>query len=101
MGNALCYLHRNRGDFELEEREEGMITTQGKCIKCKIAYRWYSKYRKLREAKCPRCGEQLKQTSCFLEWPWVFWYTTKQGRHYLELIKEKQNETKEKLTLKE
>lgn len=43
---------------------------QGKCEKCKIAYRFY-RPRRLRDARCPRCGTQLERTSKNLNrFPW-------------------------------
>lgn len=45
--------------------------TQGKCFRCKVAFRWKGKPL-LREALCPRCKEPLSKTSRHLKsLPWV------------------------------
>lgn len=69
-------------------RGETMEYRQGKCPKCKIAFRWPTKDRPLKLAHCPRCNEKLQPTTRFLLWPWVWWHTSKKGNYYLEEIKE-------------
>lgn len=46
---------------------------QGKCARCKIAYRWKKKgarIKRLKDAYCPRCGSKLWQTTHQLKWYW-------------------------------
>jgi len=45
--------------------------TQGKCEKCKVAFRWPSKGLRLRDADCPRCKTKLSRTTHLLKWPWI------------------------------
>ena len=47
-----------------------MEQRQGKCSKCKVAYRWPAKNGRLKDAHCPTCGEKLQPTSYLLEWDW-------------------------------
>ncbi len=42
------------------------MTTQGKCVLCKVHYEWKGKPL-LRDAQCPRCKTKLKRTSCLLQ----------------------------------
>ena len=65
-----------------------MELRQGKCPKCKVAFRWPAKDRPLYLAYCPRCKHRLYPTTHLLRWPWVFWKTSKRGNYYLEPIKE-------------
>ena len=43
--------------------------TQGKCVNCRIAYRWEGKPR-LWDAACRYCKRPLKQTNYLLRWVW-------------------------------
>ncbi len=50
--------------------------TQGKCLKCAVA--WYMGGRDIKRsaAVCPRCGNQLERTSSGMTaWPWFNFYT--------------------------
>lgn len=43
---------------------------QGKCLICKIAFRWPIKLMRLKDAYCPRCGDKLVSTNHLLRWSW-------------------------------
>lgn len=44
---------------------------QGKCIKCKVAYRWIKDIHS-RYCNCPKCGEKLQATLYFqTKFPWI------------------------------
>ena len=47
-----------------------MTTRQGKCTRCRLAFRWPAKWLPLWKAHCPKCGERLQATSHLLTWPW-------------------------------
>ncbi|HJX19113.1 MAG TPA: hypothetical protein VJ437_13100 [Acidiferrobacterales bacterium] len=49
----------------------GNATTQGKCTRCRVRYVWpdFSPRVLLRDARCPRCGDGLKQTVYFVNLP--------------------------------
>ena len=40
-----------------------MKTTSGRCRKCNIRWVWEGYRVKLRDARCPNCGERIKATS--------------------------------------
>lgn len=44
---------------------------QGKCLTCKVAFRWPAKLMRLRDAYCPRCASKLISTNHLLRWPWI------------------------------
>ena len=53
-----------------------MKKTQGKCPKCKVAYRWPTKHDylgniQLKNSHCMECKTKLKPTSHLLQWPWL------------------------------
>ncbi len=39
------------------------MQTQGKCVKCEVLWYWPGNTPKLRDAKCPECGEALQRTT--------------------------------------
>jgi hypothetical protein len=43
--------------------------TQGKCPKCKVAYRFDCPSR-LKDARCPKCASALKRTTYLFKGPW-------------------------------
>lgn len=46
------------------DRHTGIVTlAQGKCDKCKVHHLWPEGTPRVRDAKCPDCGEQLKRTT--------------------------------------
>jgi len=45
------------------------MKTQGKCPRCKIAYRFDCPAR-IRDAACPKCGTPLVRTSYLFKGPW-------------------------------
>ena len=46
-------------------------STQGRCHKCNVAYRWKGRPR-LWDARCPTCGRKLWRTTYFLKSaPWI------------------------------
>ena len=45
------------------------MSTQGKCPKCKVAYR-FDMPAVLSMAKCPKCNTQLVRTSYLFKGPW-------------------------------
>lgn len=56
---------------------------QGKCLRCKLAYRWPfrvgARVMRLKDAYCPKCGDKLLSTNHLLRWTWkelnpVFWW---------------------------
>jgi len=55
--------------------------TQGKCPRCKVAYRFACPAR-LRDAYCPVCDSKLKQTTHLFRGPWktVHYVTVKFSR---------------------
>lgn len=46
--------------------------TQGKCDHCKLAFNWKrSAHRRLKDTRCPNCGQRLKPTVYYLKrYPW-------------------------------
>lgn len=47
-----------------------MSYTQGKCERCRVAFRWTSKTR-VQDATCPHCFGRLARTSKFYGGEWV------------------------------
>ena len=43
---------------------------QGKCVSCKVAYRWSGRPL-LKQAFCLKCSQPLVRTSYLLEWEWI------------------------------
>ncbi len=44
---------------------------QGKCTRCRVAFKWPARRMKLRNAYCPDCRKKLQQTTHQLKWQWV------------------------------
>jgi uncharacterized paraquat-inducible protein A len=47
------------------------MSTQGKCLKCKVGVRFDHPAR-LKDAYCARCGTKLRATTHLLKWPWEY-----------------------------
>jgi uncharacterized paraquat-inducible protein A len=57
-------------DF-LKQMERMRNARQGKCDRCKVAYR-FVKPKRLRDAACPKCGDKLQAITYTLKrYPWV------------------------------
>ena len=51
-----------------------METRQGKCIECRVAFRWPyrigTRVMRLKDAYCLKCGHKLYPTTHLLQWEW-------------------------------
>ena len=43
---------------------------QGRCLECKVAFRWDPKLVALKDAYCPDCGAKLQRTTDLFKGPW-------------------------------